>query len=367
MERKSQTLSLLLLLISPSIPLAAAQSPNTNQTVDPDFKEFNPSFAIIIVILVAALFLMGFFSIYIRQCADSNPNSVLPITHARSRRVARGLDQTVIDTFPVLEYSEVKAHKIGKHALECAVCLSEFEDAETLRLIPKCDHVFHTECIDEWLVSHTTCPVCRANLSPQPAESVHGATVPESQDDVEAQNDAVPVQSDLEQQNVDVDRVLPEPEVISIGKTLNRNRTRGSRSNRPWHFPRSHSTGHSLVQPGENTERFTLRLPVGVRKQIMDRQLQRASSLIVLPREGSSRVGYRTGGNGSSRGKASRRLDQGSKSDRWVFSKAPSFLMRALSIRSPRPRTRNSDDEASSSAAPIMPLGASDSARPPPV
>ena len=54
--------------------------------------------------------------------------------------------------------------KIGKGTLECTICLCEFEDDETLRLIPKCDHVFRPECIDMWLESYTTCPVCLANL-----------------------------------------------------------------------------------------------------------------------------------------------------------------------------------------------------------
>jgi hypothetical protein len=35
-------------------------------------------------------------------------------------------------------------------------------------------------------------------------------------------------------------------------------RTRISRK-----FPRSHSTGHSLIQPGENIERYTLRFAGG--------------------------------------------------------------------------------------------------------
>lgn len=316
---------------------------------------------------------MAFFSIYVRHCADSPSTTVSPLTTARSRRAARGLDPAVIQTFPILEYSEVKIHKIGKEALECAVCLCEFEDTETLRLIPKCDHVFHPECIDEWLGSHTTCPVCRANLVPTDSEdaiangNANGVVpVPETfTRDIEAQNDAV--EAAPEQQNAEADPVLPEPEVVSLDKTLNRNRTRGSRSNRPRRFPRSHSTGHSLVQPGENTDRFTLRLPLEVRKQLINRQLQRASSLIVLPREGSLRQGYRTGGEGSSRGKISRRLDRSLKSDRWIFSMAAPFFARALSIRSPRVRNNDVEGTASSSSsstAPILPPTAVDSARP---
>ena len=65
-----------------------------------------------------------------------------------------------------MAYADVKAHKAGKGALECAVCLSEFYDDETLRLLPKCSHVFHPDYIDTWLASHITCPVCRDNLVP---------------------------------------------------------------------------------------------------------------------------------------------------------------------------------------------------------
>ena len=70
------------------------------------------------------------------------------------------------------------------------MCLNEFEDDERLRLIPKCDHVFHPECIDAWLASHTTCPVCRANLVPEPGETVSRLAeldLPEL--DLEGQND----------------------------------------------------------------------------------------------------------------------------------------------------------------------------------
>ncbi|KAH0731041.1 hypothetical protein KY290_002071 [Solanum tuberosum] len=54
---------------------------------------------------------------------------------------------------------------------ECAVCLSEFQEDENLRLLPKCSHAFHLPCIDTWLKSHPNCPLCRANVVSPPAPS----------------------------------------------------------------------------------------------------------------------------------------------------------------------------------------------------
>ncbi|GMN43790.1 hypothetical protein TIFTF001_012991 [Ficus carica] len=363
----------LLLLLWPAIPLAGAQPAPDSQTNDPyNYNQFSPSLAIIIVVLIAALFFMGFFSVYIRHCADGSvAGSSAAAANGgagRSRRAARGLDAAVIATFPTLEYSAVQGLKIGKGALECAVCLCEFQEDETLRLIPKCDHVFHPECIDTWLESHTTCPVCRANLVPDPDESVHRPEIP---DDIEAQTAtaataAEPVAEVHSGDEPAATAVAPELVVVDVDKTLNRNRTRRSRSSRVRRlFPRSHSTGHSLVQPGESTERFTLRLPAEVRKELLNRQLQRASSMVVLPREGSSRRGYRTG-EGSSRGRQNGLLDRSSKSDRWVFSMAPPFFARMSSMKSPKVAS-NDDGEGTSSSVPIVGPGVprSDSVRPP--
>ncbi|CAO1942144.1 unnamed protein product [Urochloa humidicola] len=72
-----------------------------------------------------------------------------------------------------MTYAEAKALRVGKArgdespGLECAVCLSEFEDGDRLRLLlPKCSHAFHPDCIAHWLAGHVTCPVCRCNLQP---------------------------------------------------------------------------------------------------------------------------------------------------------------------------------------------------------
>ncbi|KAG1364421.1 RING-H2 finger protein ATL13 [Cocos nucifera] len=74
-----------------------------------------------------------------------------------------GVDQSFIDTLPVFLYKAI----IGlKDPFDCAVCLCEFEADDKLRLLPKCSHAFHMECIDTWLLSHSTCPLCRRSLLP---------------------------------------------------------------------------------------------------------------------------------------------------------------------------------------------------------
>ncbi|CAI5496916.1 unnamed protein product [Closterium sp. Naga37s-1] len=49
------------------------------------------------------------------------------------------------------------------------VCLSDFNEGELIRFLRPCEHQFHVACIDHWLATKTTCPVCRTDLqSPDP-------------------------------------------------------------------------------------------------------------------------------------------------------------------------------------------------------
>ncbi|KAL0733432.1 hypothetical protein Bca4012_009642 [Brassica carinata] len=84
-----------------------------------------------------------------------------------------GLDKTAIESLPFFRFSALRGSKQG---LECSVCLSKFEDIEILRLLPKCKHAFHIECIDEWLEQHATCPLCRNRVSIEDELSVFGGS-----------------------------------------------------------------------------------------------------------------------------------------------------------------------------------------------
>ncbi|KAI3761795.1 hypothetical protein L1987_52217 [Smallanthus sonchifolius] len=334
-----------LLLISLLSSIYSAEAQPSPPPDDYQYARFSPSMAIIIIVLVAALFCMGFFSIYIRRCSDDGSSRRGGLSMRRAGRLAaasRGIDAEVLETFPTFAYSTVKGLKIGKGALECAVCLNEFEDEETIRLIPKCDHVFHAECIDAWLESHVTCPVCRSDLVPKPGEERKIASEMDIRINNNNSNININETTSLEEGNINTNTdvsIQLGNDVVDTAPVLNRvksakpPRSKSVRGSVLFEKFRSHSTGHSLVQNGEDTERFTLRLPEEVRKQVISNALlNRCGSTVRMAGEGSARKGYRTG-EGSSKGRFYRR--NGSlPSDRSVFSKAPSLLSRAFSVRS---------------------------------
>ncbi|KAL8261911.1 hypothetical protein R6Q59_025960 [Mikania micrantha] len=65
-----------------------------------------------------------------------------------------------LSEIPVVVYrSEMKIP-----ATDCPICLGDFSEGETMRILPKCKHLFHVKCIDKWLMSHSSCPICRQLL-----------------------------------------------------------------------------------------------------------------------------------------------------------------------------------------------------------
>ncbi|CAN8245686.1 unnamed protein product [Cochlearia groenlandica] len=52
----------------------------------------------------------------------------------------------------------------GGAEAECAICLSEFEQGESIQVLEKCHHGFHVKCIHKWLSSRSSCPTCRTSI-----------------------------------------------------------------------------------------------------------------------------------------------------------------------------------------------------------
>ncbi|XP_011349734.1 E3 ubiquitin-protein ligase Arkadia isoform X2 [Ooceraea biroi] len=83
----------------------------------------------------------------------------------RMAHISCGATQESIEshTFPH-KYKRVKKVKNGEDAIEkCTICLSEFEDCESVRRLP-CMHLFHIDCVDRWLCTNKRCPICRVDI-----------------------------------------------------------------------------------------------------------------------------------------------------------------------------------------------------------
>jgi Ring finger domain len=59
-----------------------------------------------------------------------------------------------------------KGEGMKMKVLECVICLRAIDEGEKVRILPKCKHTFHIECVDQWLGLCSMCPLCRAALTP---------------------------------------------------------------------------------------------------------------------------------------------------------------------------------------------------------
>ena len=48
---------------------------------------------------------------------------------------------------------------------ECSICIDEFEVGQKIRILPRCGHAFHTDCITPWLTERQgCCPLCKSEV-----------------------------------------------------------------------------------------------------------------------------------------------------------------------------------------------------------
>ncbi|KAF7096633.1 hypothetical protein CFC21_098542 [Triticum aestivum] len=112
----------------------------------------------------AALFSVIFFFCY--QLRNRAPVAAAGAETGRRRTV----DLAKLPEFAYTHSARHSGKEGGGEGAQCSVCLGTVQAGEMVRLLPLCKHLYHVECIDMWLASHDTCPLCRAEVEPQPPE-----------------------------------------------------------------------------------------------------------------------------------------------------------------------------------------------------
>ncbi|KAL5275192.1 RNF111 family protein [Megaselia abdita] len=80
-------------------------------------------------------------------------------------RQSRGATLEIIErnTLPHVYKRVRRPSETDEDAEKCAICLSLFELDNDVRRLP-CMHLFHLDCVDQWLVTNKHCPICRVDI-----------------------------------------------------------------------------------------------------------------------------------------------------------------------------------------------------------
>jgi hypothetical protein len=79
---------------------------------------------------------------------------------AMDRTKKSGLDRSKIRQIQEFEYiGNSEAHQDEN----CVICYENFNVGEKFKLL-QCGHKFHSECIDDWLSTKNSCPLCNLKV-----------------------------------------------------------------------------------------------------------------------------------------------------------------------------------------------------------
>ncbi|KAL6609814.1 hypothetical protein ACP70R_039783 [Stipagrostis hirtigluma subsp. patula] len=138
-------------------------------------------------LLVGLLFALVVFvalCLYLRwRCHRYVPDVEADASSSAAAASLPGLDDDAIRGLPVTLYSppapggkggeddsqDGKGGENDDQAAECSICITALVAGEKVKELPPCGHCFHPDCVDAWLRSQPSCPLCRCLLLPAAA------------------------------------------------------------------------------------------------------------------------------------------------------------------------------------------------------
>lgn len=139
-------------------------------------NEFDADVVMILsVLLCAVICLLGLNSVVRCTLRCSRLAASESDASSSTTLANKGITKKALKTFPIVNYSaELKLPGLDA---ECVICLSEFTPNQHVKLLPKCNHGFHVRCIDRWLTSNSSCPICR-NCLIHTCQKIVGCSMP---------------------------------------------------------------------------------------------------------------------------------------------------------------------------------------------
>lgn len=141
---------------------------NTERTID----------VYVTIIVMAMLISSLLISMFKCLCGSAFNNQPPPQPQDGDATITSSL-RDELATFPTFIYSELLSASCSSNSTSsslgletnCAICLEEFFHGEEVRVLPRCRHMYHRGCIDQWLLLRSLhCPICRDRTIEQDVE-----------------------------------------------------------------------------------------------------------------------------------------------------------------------------------------------------
>jgi len=105
---------------------------------------------------------------------DMMDHDELLLLGERLGHVSRGAQQSRINELPTRKFvqkpkpadekTEIDGKESENDKMSCCICMEVFQTSEDVRTLP-CLHIYHTKCIDKWLLRNRTCPICKFDIN----------------------------------------------------------------------------------------------------------------------------------------------------------------------------------------------------------
>ncbi|KAL7585811.1 RING-H2 finger protein ATL66 [Lactuca sativa] len=145
--------------------------------LDDDNFQIHGRTLLYIVVLFSIILLITFiFFLYarcvVRSRSSSADNAVSTSSLTRNSPPSsqpQGLDAATINSIPITIYHRSPtttglSSSETNESSECSICLGVFEEGDKVKVLQSCCHCYHCDCVDKWLITHSSCPMCRASV-----------------------------------------------------------------------------------------------------------------------------------------------------------------------------------------------------------
>ena len=84
------------------------------------------------------------------------------MNYAGEQEVNNGVDPSLLNNLPSSKLKDIS--KLEDDKKNCIICMEDFKVNDEVIFLP-CLHIFHKDCILEWLGRHDDCPICKNKIN----------------------------------------------------------------------------------------------------------------------------------------------------------------------------------------------------------